>query len=72
MCHHSTLNAHLFTCKVVFMLNITTQLERDNISSAGALWSTLSAFASSFLVYAAGVYQTTPMLTQSSNQNEWL
>lgn len=31
MCHHSTLNAHLFVSKVVFMLNITMQLERDNI-----------------------------------------
>lgn len=53
MCHRSTLHAHLLISKVVFMLNINMQLERDNVSSAGPLQSTLSAFVSSFLVYAA-------------------
>lgn len=48
------------------------QLERDNVSSAGPLQSTLSAFVSSFYVYKARVYQTTLMLTESSNQNDWL
>lgn len=72
MCHHSTLNARLLISKVGFMLNINMQLGGDNVSSAGPLQSTLLVFVSSFLGYAARVYQTTLMLTQSSSQNEWL
>lgn len=45
--------------KLFFMLNINMQLERDNVSSAGPLQSIASAFVRSFLVHAAGVFQTT-------------
>lgn len=45
------------------MLNINMQLERDNVSSAGPLQSIASAFVRSFLVHAAGVFQTTQVDT---------
>lgn len=45
------------------------QLERDNVSSAGPLQSIASAFVRSFLVHAAGVFQTTHVDT--IKQPQW-